>query len=704
MTNIDYISHGLFDPTYYHREYDHDLIEDSSDPTYIEDAKRYATIALPFVSLYKPMGSLISIGMGSIRCFSHLNLTITAEDTTSFCKEGFYTVLAITALASSLYQFTFGLYITSMVDILTNVADSASYLYQGDMYALSQEILSLCNNSMYLAIMMTGSLEIVLASLLLQAVYQFVEARKEYNEDRVLESVAKALMGVIRLYQANGQVASIGQRNAYLLNAKYESFIKSIQNGRDITELKDHPLSSLQKEISKNNVTFSDGEKAYDYGANFFGFGKGAVKGMNINFQEKIVKGKPVTELDFKVNHAYREKIEKTLNDLASLSKSEASDLLSLFGSHATSLSTSITTLPSSVVGANIPVYQIHLEGLGDIYFGRDNELYNKYDRIYVHLDANKSFYDFYETLSICGLGDVLQISMQEDIERMKIGQLYRMLCPGDATLFERTDEFFTLNIDELKSAIIKRTPKMEEHFLTYLPRMSLREYMPGKFRFGIDGLSKELKEKGALGFTASIMGAWENSELFERVSSIFSMGMLSSETKQKLHMNKQGLSAGMDEYTGGSDSVFTQLVTKSCEEVDDLAYFYKVQIIFDTKIAEMGTYQYHDDNYGFRGTEDLGWWWKKEEYLERENILDFVASERVNFNYDNEVMSKEYISTDYIKGVVVDSEKTKKGLINHLRFNNQIQKDENGQETILGIALSDFFHTQDESPQDIFA
>jgi hypothetical protein len=65
-------------PAYYHREYENDLKEINSENSLWQQCKRVTLVALPFISLCKPVGSLLSIGMNITRIFSCLTLTFQA--------------------------------------------------------------------------------------------------------------------------------------------------------------------------------------------------------------------------------------------------------------------------------------------------------------------------------------------------------------------------------------------------------------------------------------------------------------------------------------------------------------------------------------------------------------------------------------------------------------------------------------------------
>ena len=126
--------------------------------------------------------------------------------------------------------------------------------------------------------------------------------------------------------------------------------------------------------------------------------------------------------------------------------------------------------------------------------------------KITVEMEDGKSLYDFHEVLSFLDLDDELRHSAKEDIDRMKIGHLFRMIVPKEATLFERSDAFFDLPFDELKKEILKRAPEMEGIIEKWLPKMELKETFKGKMRYAIDGLADELKQHGAQGMDATAL------------------------------------------------------------------------------------------------------------------------------------------------------------------------------------------------------
>ncbi len=685
LDKIDYFKHKIYDPPYYHRQYEKDLPQTEESSTYADVAKRAAHIALPFLSLYQPFGLAISLTMGSVRVVSNGSEVINGD-----LVKITQVALAILALLGTLYHFTLGLYITTGADIISNLAQIIEALSQGEHQRAAEEICQALSSGLYLAIMMTGSLEVVLASLLIQAFVTFYQAREEYLKGRIPEAIAKTILGMVRLGQAGSQIQLIKRRN-YLVR-RYDELARAILNGKKIDHLWDHPL------IGKEGVILEDGNgKAYDFGTNLHGHGKQLVKGMNVTLRDQGDRA----SLDFKINHVFRDRLEKTLVAMSSYSQEEIKDLLKLSGSHATNFKITKANIEFNDWLPDSNSYEIHLEGLGKITIGADPNCITLYDKISIQMEKGKNLYDFHEALAFLNLEDALRQSANEDVERMKLGHLFRIFKPRDATPFERTESFFSLSLEDFKKEILTLSPEMESIFAKYLPKMELREIVPGRMRFAIDGLSDELTAKGALGLTAGLMGAGSAQETYERVASILKMGMMSSETRRDNHVGRPGLSWGADYFTGGADSVFTQIVTDKNKSYNDFWYHSDVRFLISPKALENGTYQYHDDAFGTRKT----WaWWLEAMYLERDNIFEFLDTERASFRGDNEVMLKERLAPELITGIVVNDFKMKNGILNYLRDKNIVQLDSSGNETIFSKPVDEFISVGNKIRQDQFS
>jgi hypothetical protein len=680
---INYYSHKLNLPSYYYRQIDND-IEGNEKVT-----SRVAKIGFEFLFLYKPAANLCNNTLSFIRvstnfskCFKHLK----NKNSGNIFTDIYATTLSVTSLVANYFNFTIALYITTLNDILIIIFKIYQSIKKNN-YEIAFELsFQLINSILYLRIILTGSLEIILISLIFQAISLLIQASKDFKKGRFLEVLANFVLASIKLKNANTQLHLIKKREAFLKIKKYCEIINKIKKGKEIDDLYQHPLIQLVNKINQTKTILKDQNNCeIDFGAHFFGYGKQQVKGMNLSFKEKDHR----IELEFKVNHVFREKLATLIKSLNSIESSDLNDLLKIFNSHASeitfnsenSLKIESYYKPKDIV--------INVKDIAKISIGKSRKVIGLYDRIKICFEKDKNLYDLHEVLAFFDLTDVIKKSAQEDLERMKLGQIFRMCSPKDATKFERTNEFFDLPIDLLKEKIVELVPDMQTNFQKYLSLCEMKEILPGKLRLAIKGLSDELYKLGARNISSVITGAYTDKDLCERVVSIFKMGALSTETRHYADLISNGLSPTSDFKSGGSDSVFTQIVTKNNKSYNELWYSGKVRLLYSLKALDTISYQYHIDSSGNRSLKS--WWWGGS-YLNRPNIFDFVKKQTNKYVGCNEVMIKERIPPEFIEGIVVESEDLKNKIVKSLENANLTSKDEMGNTTIFGKTINSFF------------
>ena len=695
MTNhLNFAAHVVTEPPHYYRVFENDLpktAENQEEPTWSDQAQRVAMIALPFLSMIKPLGFAISVGMGTCRSATHFVGVIDAAGNQKWfecTEEVAQTALAVASLAFSIFNFTLGMIVVTSIDTTMAAIRVIQLLQDGQYERAIEESLQVLAGAFYLGMMITGSLELMLISTLLQASISFYQARAEWARGRIPEAIAKMVLGSVRLVQANSYWNSIQKRNEMRTVQKNFKMFERIFKGRDVKHLLNSPLVDIKQRVDEQKVSLSDAEgKEYDFGSYFHGHGKGAVKGANLCFRTKVIQGSEKLELDFKVNHVFRTRLQELVEQMKEFKPNDLQDLLTLSGSHASAIQIEQTDFPvgSQSIG---PATKISFEGIGSAWIGASSDLPNLYDRVVVQLDTDKPIYEWHELLSFLDLDDALRLSTQEDLERLKMGHLYRISCPREATPFERTGEFFELPVSELRAKILERSPQMKDVLDSHLDKMEAREILPGKIRYAIPGLADHLRSHGATALTAAIIGSkLSNQTLCERTASILKMGMLSSETRYMNGINVAGISTNADFETGGADSVFTQMLTEHSNP-DFLSYWGRVRLLISLEAAETGTYQYLKDSYGIRRTDD-----SLARYVTRLGIEEFVnALDRSPELYPgNEVMVKERIPPSYIQGILTEDIDLKKDMIEYLRMKDLIQKTSEGNEIIFGKPVEEF-------------
>jgi hypothetical protein len=252
----------------------------------------------------------------------------------------------------------------------------------------------------------------------------------------------------------------------------------------------------------------------------------------------------------------------------------------------------------------------------------------------------------------------------------------------------------------------------MEKALESFFDCMKETEIFPGRVRYQIKGLADIVERAGGKALTAAVTGAYDNDvELYERVASILEMGMLSHKVKDTYHIDAKGLSFGMDYWTGGEDSVYTQMLTeRNIQDHLDLRqlYYSKARMLISLEALETGTYQYYDDEFGIRQYRNDFAWWTKDTYLNHPDILEFtnqLENPSCPWQYDrNEVMIKERLDPRFFKGVILHDEKTRLGLLEHLRSRHLTKWDAMGHETILNIDVDRFLRVGQFATQELLS
>ncbi|PWU13689.1 MAG: hypothetical protein C5B45_05715 [Chlamydiae bacterium] len=712
MNYINCIEHSIFSSETDHRLYDLDLPEALGKES---KPRRIALAIIPFVALYSPVGTALSLGLGSCRVISHVKLALDHEgkkEWKNVSKEVAQTTLAIVSLTSSILSIKMGQLLTSSIDTAQGTCSIIYYALQGKYDKATEEALQTLASGLYVAFTLTGSLEIILLSVLLQTALQLYQMKEEISKEHYIEAAAKLGMAAIRLNQANTYRGLIQKRNALFALQKYQSLVSQALKGRSARHLLQHNLSDLNGKIDENKVSLYNQEKEYDFGSHFHGYGKGLVKGANLAFRTVTIDSKEFTECEFKVNHVFREKLQETINQFQKLKASEICDILQLSGSHAKSLS--IEKYKEDFEGKDSfkEIYRIAVSGLGQITIGasRDHSP-NIFDRVVILLDAEKTLFDLHELLSLMNLDTALISSSKDDLDRLKMGHLFRIFFPREATSFERSEDFFSLSTQELLDQMIEKAPQMKEIYNRYFDQIEEAEILPGRVRYKIKGLTNEIQKLGGRYLTAALTGSYSMQDMYQRAASMLSMGMLSQEIRDKYKVGEGGLGGSYD--AGAADSVFTQMLTKKDEipggfDTSNLAYQSRVRVLISLDALETGTYQHFDDDLGVRLTDENqsimslifnGTYSNRSSISEFTTMIQQKRSDEdpwTKWNSDkdwnsHEIMLKERIAPSYFEGFLVNDEETRDGLLNHLRTCNLVQKDSLHRETIQGHLVKDF-------------
>lgn len=669
MNYLNYLKHSVFTPDSYHRRYEHD-VEGGN-----ELIQRVALAALPFVALYRPAGMALSLSLGSCRAFSHLSAALSCQQEARWDEMGVQLALsgaAVLSVAGAVFHFGVGLLVTTLLDI-------GQGLYQ--MQSVEEGV-QLLASSLYLGFIVTGALEAILLSTVVQGLIALTQARKEWREGHYIEAGAKVALASVRGYQGLQYQKKIELRDLLFSLKKYAALANRAERGREVRHLLSHEMVDLESAIEEKRVVLESPEHEYEFGSHVHGYGKGMVKGGNLTFLN--VGGEMV--LEFKVNHAFRKGLDQMITDLSHLRGKEVKEILALTGSHATNLSVNRegSLVDFLAEGGKEPVALVTLEGLGSVSMGVSRSVLgegpfkipNLYDKVVVRMESNKTLYDLHELLSFLDLDGALVESSQEDIARLKLGHLFRAFFPREALPLERSKAFFSLPLDALRQEMIARAPHMQEVYDTYFEKMSPTEILPGRIRYRMEGLGEAVRQEGIACLSTAVTGSSRDGDLFSRVASILSMGMISTEFRDVYRVDAEGLSRSKDYMAGGADALYFQMMPQAFVDgrraLEEFSWYpSRVRLQVSLKALELGSYQYATCGVGNRDLAHAKEYRQGAQYDERLGILEFAKMLNQTKNWEelkaHEVMLKERLDASYIEEIWVQDEATRTGLLDYL-------------------------------------
>lgn len=279
------------------------------------------------------------------------------------------------------------------------------------------------------------------------------------------------------------------------------------------------------------------------------------------------------------------------------------------------------------------------------------------YNNVTVELDANlpdgKGLEIMHQLFTMLGLGPIACPKRNEDIERIKAAQLFRTFFPKEALDIERTSEFYEMPIEALKAKIEELVPEMEDIFHKYLVEspelLKEEEIYPGKKAWSVSDLSNQMREAGAYGLFASLSS--KNSyDAADTIILMLKNGALSTQDRFEAGLFKYGMSSEEDLKSGGGDYVFTRLCTEKMQ-LNLKNFSSDVIMLFDLDAVNHGSYGYHEDYWGAKNSSYL--WFGS--YADRSNLID-LAKKLTPINGKNEIMIKNRIKPEYIRGILVES------------------------------------------------
>jgi len=202
------------EPIYYHREYSHDIKVEENDE--FASIKRIVLVALPFLSLYKPLSFSLSLALGGMRSITTFSQSLENLNAGTFLQ----TTIALIAFSCTLCAHPLGMLVTTVHDVAFDCFQMIQYLYLGEFWSALTKYTFLVNNGLYLALFLHGGVHLAIASLAVQVLIGAGQSLSEYRKGNYLEAGGHFVMGLIRGNQLWEQVKLNGNmmhRIAYYL-------------------------------------------------------------------------------------------------------------------------------------------------------------------------------------------------------------------------------------------------------------------------------------------------------------------------------------------------------------------------------------------------------------------------------------------------------------------------------------------------------
>lgn len=229
-------------PEYFYREYAHDL-QSQPKQAYLSKAVRLTAVALPFISLYRPIEKPLAASMGLIRAFTSLS----QGDNHPSLKVAINTSLAIASVIGTIFLHPVGILMTSGHDIGLNTYELYGAIQKGNSAEATEKMIHLANNTFYFLVILTGSVELQIASLTVQVLVGTFSAAKEFKKGNWLESAGHLAMTAIRANQFVSQV--------HMFKSKYtvEKLEREVENVAESKPSLNHSTEPGMQNINKSH-------------------------------------------------------------------------------------------------------------------------------------------------------------------------------------------------------------------------------------------------------------------------------------------------------------------------------------------------------------------------------------------------------------------------------------------------------------------
>ncbi len=239
------------EPHYFHREYQNDLFRENSEAnSAINQGVRIVQAALPFLAIYKPAGSVLTVLLGGCRTISNASQAVHSilegENQIKVGCQILQTAVGIVSLGCVFFAHPLGMLVTTCHDLGINCIQMHQAWIDDNSKNAREAGIQILNNSIYLGLFFSGSSEVLVASLAFQVLLGLYQSTEEFKKGNYLELFAGLLMVGIRANQC--------ARPILALQAKWK--IENLENN-NITLQAIEDCNSAKSEILSSDAEMS---------------------------------------------------------------------------------------------------------------------------------------------------------------------------------------------------------------------------------------------------------------------------------------------------------------------------------------------------------------------------------------------------------------------------------------------------------------
>ena len=241
-------------PVYYYRQFEND-INHYSNNYYIQKIKKIFTIAFPFISLYRPIGKPLTIGLSTLRGATHIPSIFYFAYNKKYKEASFSffnSFMGVIAVSSAIFNNAKGMALSSFHDVLINFRDSFNSIKKREYKTLLDNSFNALNNSLFLAMLLFGNIELAVLSLTFQIAFELYKSLDDFKEKNYGESFSHLVMSAIRAYQLKPQAKLAHWK--WTTDVKFEGTIRQAKNGLVYLDIDDEFIYQINKLFKENNM------------------------------------------------------------------------------------------------------------------------------------------------------------------------------------------------------------------------------------------------------------------------------------------------------------------------------------------------------------------------------------------------------------------------------------------------------------------